>query len=114
MKTITQQFNEAINHKYSIPGYVQGFCDFITRRIEDKHDKMLFQYDWCLKYLHQKAGVANAERHFIRIQTAEEKRKKQREKADAKEHSAVNLLNQAGLKGDRLRVRKTVVFLQQP
>ncbi len=52
----------------------------MTRRIQDTHDDMLFRYDWKLKYLHQKAGVANAERHFIRLKKAEEKLKNNEKK----------------------------------
>ena len=114
MKTINEQFDEAIKHDFSIPGYLQGFCIFVTRRIEDTHEEMLLRYDWKLKYLHQKAGVTNVERHYARLKKAEDKLKKQREKEDDKENSIVKLLKKSGLKGDRLRVLKRTIVPKAP
>ncbi len=79
VKTITH-FNEAINHKYSIPGYLHGFCKFMTRSIKDSNDQAEIVFEWHAKYLYQKNGVSNANRHALRLHKAQEKKQTTRKR----------------------------------
>ena len=103
-------FNEAINHRITTPGFVQSYCIFISRRIENSNDEVELLFDWRTKYSQQKAGVKLFKQQLIRTQEAQEKRNQQRKKEDVKKQSPVKLLQQNAVISDKLRVPTSIII----
>lgn len=114
MKTINEQFNEAIKHKISMPGFVQRFCISIMRRNESAIDEYDVCNEWHKTYKHQTNGIKLLKLHKKTFLETAEKKKKQWDKEDASKHSPFRLYQKHLLYKKKVQKWETKVTTEQP